>query len=170
MTRGSISAEEFSDKVMGKVWYKDYQTNEPAFVDSNGDSFRYYDYALSGGNPADPAYYFDEEKYVRFYYQPINQHDENIQHRYETTYKYDHSTGMVYADNGEIEVDGKKCLFYIESVKDDTMVIHYEYTKKDFTNDNADTEHYNIYCRQVLKAASENDAKRNWWDEFKPDK
>ena len=62
---GSISQEEFEEKVLNKVWDYDSANEEWNWLDVDGNRYSYSDYALIGWR-YNQGHYFDSEKYVDF--------------------------------------------------------------------------------------------------------
>lgn len=157
---GSISQKEFEEKVMNKVWYYPDGHDNDKWIDSDGNVYDWYYLCLTGWY-SEFAYYFDSEKYVSF----RRNLSVPILERREYDYKYDPETGMIYTDNGEFfDVDANNdVLFYIESVNDNEMIIHHRY-RKDILDKESD--HYILYGREPLKAASEEKAQKDWWDKY----
>lgn len=158
---GSISQEEFEEKVLNKVWDYDSANEEWNWLDADGNSYSYNDYALIGW-VYNQGHYFDSEKYVDFRMMGPGQAPDAPYQRITHSYRYDPSTGMVY-----VEGDKPHLLFYIESVDGDKMVVHEEYMYNDKFKDPGE-DGYNICARMVLKAVPEDKAKKYWWDKYIP--
>ena len=159
---GSISQEEFEEKVLNKVWDYDPTNEKWGWLDADGNTYDYSLFSLSGWN-AHQAHYFDKEKYVDFLNMGPGFVNNNPYRRVNHPYRYDSSTGMVY-----VEGDKPQLLFYIESVYGDEMVIHEEYMYNDNFKDPGEGG-YNICARKVLKAVPEDKARKYWWDKYKPE-
>ena len=158
---GSISQEEFEEKVLNKVWDYEYDEEEWVWLDVDGNRYSYSDYAFTGWR-YNQGHYFDSEKYVDFRMMGPGQAPDAPYQRVTHSYRYDPSTGMVY-----VEGDKPHLLFYIESVDGDKMVVHEEYMYDDNFKDPGE-DGYNICARKVLKAVPEDKAKKYWWDKYIP--
>ena len=158
---GSISQEEFEEKVLNKVWDYDSANEEWNWLDVDGNRYSYSDYALIGWR-YNQGHYFDIEKYVDFRMMFAGQSPDAPYQRVNHSYRYDPSTGMVY-----VEGDKPHLLFYIESVDGDKMVVHEEYMYNDNFKDPGENG-YNICARMVLKAVPEDKAQKYWWDKYIP--
>ena len=158
---GSISQEEFEEKVLNKVWDYDSANEEWNWLDVDENRYSYSDYALIGWR-YNQGHYFDIEKYVDFRMMFAGQSPDAPYQRVNHSYRYDPSTGMVY-----VEGDKPHLLFYIESVDGDKMVVHEEYMYNDNFKDPGENG-YNICARMVLKAVPEDKAQKYWWDKYIP--
>lgn len=176
MAKGSISMEEFRTKVEGKVWYFPRGNDDLSYsvVFGNGE-ISYSDLDVSTSYN-DPAHYFKDGKYVCFYYHDpfLPGYNGTMYHRTEIEYTYDPNTGLVYAERGKyFSPDLKRFVFYIESASDTELVIHELYGwwlyGFDLASGNMGVKDPYSYRRCVLKAASEEEAQRDWWDKFTPD-
>ena len=173
---GSISQEEFEEKVMNRVWTFIYKSDADwGWLDVDGNTYDDSLFSPTGWN-AHQAHYFDKEKYVDFLNMGPGFVNNNPYRRVNHPYRYDSSTGMVY-----VEGDEPRLLFYIESVDGDEMVIHESYTNWTArVNWNEPDEPavyfkdpgeggYNICARIVLRAVPEDKAQKYWWDKYKPE-
>lgn len=176
MAKGSISMKEFQEKVEGKVWYYPLGNGDHSYeiVFGNGET--------SDSDPDvyiinnDPGHYFKDGKYVCFYYHDpfLPGYNGTEYHRTEIDYTYDPNTGLVYAERGRHwDPDLKRFVFYIESVSDTELVIHDQYGTWyygfDLASGNMGVKDPYSYRRCVLKAATGEEAQRDWWDKFTPD-
>lgn len=164
---GSISQKEFEEKVMNKLWCYDSKKDSDKWIDINDNGYDYSDYA-STGKWGPYAYFFGKDKYTYFTINPVSS---PYQRRTDSEYSYDPSTGMVYSNHGYLFDNSvnKYVVFYIESVNETEMVVHDEYINHPlFQGIDPGEGGYTLCSRRFLKAVSETDAQKDWWDKYTP--